>query len=1657
MKNFTMLLLMLFGAVSFAQQTTLKENGVDNPTHYSQQQKPKSVVIPESQRKAEAEILNLDKTKPSVESQRQTNPKVVIPEGQRAVEANIMIPESQRQRKSEAADTRSRTPEKSATFDESHVPVFGGKQPSGNNNVVQLEKTLFGTAAQEEILAAEAENAKGAYSVSSFQNGEGQNKIMAQIIPTAGATESFAVDAGDFFYDPSDGVTGGPGGDCSTTSSGDPGDYPNCNCTTVTTLTGTDLSVEFLTFRVFGTFDYLNIYDGPNTSSPKIYDSNLNSDTDTLAGMIAAHGSGVFNSTTDALTFEFHATSVVNTCGWEVEVLSGGGGGGPFPAPYCDVTYGTVEPISLVEVAGISNRSSEVIDGSPAHEDFTSVVGNMVEGDSYTIALEGNTNGGFTCSFTVFIDWNQDGILDNASERYEIGTINSSTGIDGKQATNTITVPAGVVDGPTRMRVLKRFGSTYSVDSCTGTSWGQAEDYTINVTAGGGTGTVCANPILEVNQDVDDTCMATIGQGGLAQSYIPLETEAAGAGIKFRDPSTGLDVDLSLWDGLPNAGGVMLASGTSQTDGTNWADVLWDPVVNVTVGDTYYIVIDGDAALPCVSGSTNNPYAGGMTYANNYSPFPNFDYTFRTFSCDTGGGTGGPCAQSHPFGVDAAGGSGSSVDSDFKTAADIIVVAGEDFTLDTIEVPFLTFAPLDPPTTANIVYYAVDAAGLPGAVIGSETVVPTILSSSPWANPVAFQFMTSLDVTPFTFAGDANSDTTYWIEVSMGTATNQGTVFWEYTDDIPVEGQPYAKFDASVGTWEIEDPAQEVIYTFSGECEPMGGSTACAQDHPFGAIAAGGSGSSVDSDFKTAADIVVATGEDFTLNNIEVPFLTFAPLDPPTTANVVYYAVDAAGLPGAVIGSETVVPTILSSSPWANPVAFQFMTSLDVTPFTFSGDATSDTTYWIEVSMGTATNQGTVFWEYTDDIPVEGQPYAKFDATVGTWEIEDPAQEVIYTFSGDCEPMAPGNPCATTGPSNNMEDGKSFTKNLGRIVANDITIADGEDMMLETINISAFIGSVGSGVNASNVDVFIYRDSGTGSPGDIINTQLSFVPTSQTVIGNNFGYDLWDVELDITDVYLPGQIGSTTTYWIGLSLEPTDGSNTFWEYSSAGVIGYGLAYDDGSGYVMEPANEGVYTFAGTCSPATGIPFNDGCSGAFALSCGDSVSGQTTLATDSGGNPAPDVFYKYTGSGAAQFVTISLCGGGTDYDSVLRIFDDCDLSNEIAMNDDFCGSQSEVTFLSDGTSTYYIMVEGFGSNSGNFSLDVTCMDPLPNDFCTGAIAMNCGESVTGTTVGATIDSDAPTCGPSITSPGVWYSFDDNRGMPGELTFSLCDGSTNFDTKLSVYKGTCAALECVAGNDDFCGLQSEVTITSDGNTKYYILVHSFGGATGTFTLDVICTPTPPPNDEIANSIYVSDIGFPYTDPAVAMPAATTEDGNPQDCDLTGANGVWYHFTSAGDGIAEATIITPGGASSVTFYSAPSLNAVETDLVLVPQNSNQCVPGTSASIYTLAGEIYYVFVLNSGAVTDIVIDGTNLGVSNNTLEGFTYYPNPTNGVLNLSSKDNIEMVTIYNLLGQTVLTDNVGATSATLDISGLSVGTYMMKATVNGQVGVYKIVKK
>ena len=153
-------------------------------------------------------------------------------------------------------------------------------------------------------------------------------------------------------------------------------------------------------------------------------------------------------------------------------------------APYCGplTIVSTKEPITRVKFAGIDNVSPAPTVGAIGHENFTSIVGNVSPSSSYEIVLEGNTNGNYDNRFVVFIDWNQNGTLDDAGEVYEITSLlKNSTGVDGKQIKQSLAVPSNALTGNTRMRVKKIFSVADFLNPCKGASFGQIEDYTINV------------------------------------------------------------------------------------------------------------------------------------------------------------------------------------------------------------------------------------------------------------------------------------------------------------------------------------------------------------------------------------------------------------------------------------------------------------------------------------------------------------------------------------------------------------------------------------------------------------------------------------------------------------------------------------------------------------------------------------------------------------------------------------------------------------------------------------------------------------------------------------------------------------------------------------------------------------------------------------------------------------------------------------------------------------------------------------------------------------------------------------------------------------------------------------------------------------------------
>lgn len=70
---------------------------------------------------------------------------------------------------------------------------------------------------------------------------------------------------------------------------------------------------------------------------------------------------------------------------------------------------------------------------------------------------------------------------------------------------------------------------------------------------------------------------------------------------------------------------------------------------------------------------------------------------------------------------------------------------------------------------------------------------------------------------------------------------------------------------------------------------------------------------------------------------------------------------------------------------------------------------------------------------------------------------------------------------------------------------------------------------------------------------------------------------------------------------------------------------------------------------------------------------------------------------------------------------------------------------------------------------------------------------------------------------------------------------------------------------------------------------------------------------------------------------------------------------------------------------------------------------------------------------------------------------YPNPIADVLNIQAADKIAMATIFNLMGQQILTVNPNTESVKIDCSALTKGSYMLSLMfANGQKATYKIVK-
>ena len=70
---------------------------------------------------------------------------------------------------------------------------------------------------------------------------------------------------------------------------------------------------------------------------------------------------------------------------------------------------------------------------------------------------------------------------------------------------------------------------------------------------------------------------------------------------------------------------------------------------------------------------------------------------------------------------------------------------------------------------------------------------------------------------------------------------------------------------------------------------------------------------------------------------------------------------------------------------------------------------------------------------------------------------------------------------------------------------------------------------------------------------------------------------------------------------------------------------------------------------------------------------------------------------------------------------------------------------------------------------------------------------------------------------------------------------------------------------------------------------------------------------------------------------------------------------------------------------------------------------------------------------------------------------YPNPATNVLNIESTSMIEKVSVYNLLGQEVISQTPNSVLVTLDVASLQVGVYVVKTSIDGNITSTRFIKE
>jgi hypothetical protein len=225
--------------------------------------------------------------------------------------------------------------------------------------------------------------------------------------------------------------------------------------------------------------------------------------------------------------------------------------------------------------------------------------------------------------------------------------------------------------------------------------------------------------------------------------------------------------------------------------------------------------------------------------------------------------------------------------------------------------------------------------------------------------------------------------------------------------------------------------------------------------------------------------------------------------------------------------------------------------------------------------------------------------------------------------------------------------------------------------------------------------------------------------------------------------------------------------------------------------------------------------------------------------------------------------------------------------------------------------------------------------------------------------------------------------------------------------------------VAQAQSFCGEATASQLEAEGESILWYSEETGGTAltdntalaTGNYYVSQTIEGCESPRTQVAVTITV------VVDPAGETMQEFTAGETLADLDVTGENIIWYADLALTQLLSDTTVLADG----TTYYAVAAIG--------------DC---TSEQAFAVT--------------VDEVLSNEDFA-----LQGINYYPNPVKDKLTVTYSQTISSITVFNLLGQTVIEQPAYADTVSVDMSGLSSGTYILTIVAADKAKTIKVIKQ